>query len=108
MVVQAVAPPRKEKSKNVPGKCGLGNTNEDVFFSPFLQQNETVNWINQQKTPGQIIPYASGFYYDGCVIEQDGATPHTSRQTRKLLSENQIQVLQSPANSPDLWSIESL
>ena len=41
-------------------------------------------------------------------MEQDGATPHTSRQNREFLSGNQVQVLQSPANFPHLWSIENV
>ena len=81
---------------------------EEGFFLHICNNDETVNSIKYQEAFAQFISYANGLYFDGWVMEQDGATPHTSRQNREFLSGNQVQVLQSPANFPHLWSIENV
>ena len=46
--------------------------------------------------------------YDGFLLQQDNATPHTSRQTTKCLNDKGINILKSPASSTDLSPIENL
>ena len=53
-----------------------------------------------------FIPYANQLYPLGWVFEQDGATPHTSSWTQEFLSDKNVHVLQSPPNSPDLWTMK--
>ena len=47
-------------------------------------------------------------YPQGFTLQQDGATPHTSKSTQKFLEEGGYEVLDWPPNSPDLSPIENL
>ena len=78
------------------------------FFLHIYNNNETVNAEKYRKTLSDFIPYANQLYPLGWFVEQDGATPHTSSRTQEFLSDNNVQVLQSPPNSPDLWTIENV
>ena len=66
--------------------------------------------VNDQETLAQLILYSNGLYFNSWVMEHDdrACTPHTWRQTREILSENQVQVLQSPDNSLDQSSMENV
>lgn len=44
----------------------------------------------------------------GFILQQDGATPHTSKSTKEWLSANKWNVSDWPANSPDLNPIENI
>ena len=57
---------------------------------------------------GDFIPYATALFPDGWILEQDGATPHTSRQTKNFFAENSVQFLQWPPNSPDINPVENV
>ena len=44
----------------------------------------------------------------GCMLQHDNATSHTSHVTRTFLQQNNVQVLDWPAKSPDLNPIEHI
>ena len=85
-----------------------GALSKKGFFMHIYQNNANVNSDLYQDTLAYFIPYANKLYPDGWILEQDGATPHTAASTRDYLSGHGIQLLQSPPNSPDLWTIENL
>lgn len=85
-----------------------GALSKKGFFMHIYQNNANVNSELYQDTLAYFIPYANKLYPDGWILEQDGATPHTAASTRDYLSGHGIQLLQSPPNSPDLWTIENL
>ena len=74
-------------------------------FVLHIYNNETVSAEKYRETLSDFIPCANQLYPQGWTMEQDGATPHTSIRTQ-FLSDNKVKVLQSPPNSPDLWTIE--
>ena len=47
-------------------------------------------------------------YPDGFIFQQDGATAHTAKSTKKFLADEGIEVIDWPPNSPDLSPIENL
>ena len=56
----------------------------------------------------EFMPYANALFANGWILEQDGATPHTSRETSDFFAENQVQILQWPPNSPDINPVENV
>ena len=47
-------------------------------------------------------------YHEGFILQQDNATPHTSKSTKNFLELHGIKALKWPPNSPDLNPIENL
>ena len=67
--------------------------------------------LNSQKycnIVSEFMPYANAFYPDGWILEQDGATPHTSKESKNFLRGNNVQILQWPPNSPDINPVENV
>ena len=53
-----------------------------------------------------VVPYIQG--HNVAVFQQDNARPHTARHTQDVLRQNNIDVLDWPARSPDISPIEHL
>jgi transposase len=57
----------------------------------------------------KVIPELEKTYPDGTgILQQDLAPCHTSKMVKKFMTEQQIQVLDWPGNSPDVNPIENL
>ena len=55
-----------------------------------------------------LFESARELYPEGFILQQDNATPHTSKSTKDFLELHGIKVLKWPPNSPDLNPIENL
>lgn len=69
--------------------------------------------INAQKYQGilerNLLPSTMELYEHGnFIFQQDGASCHTAKSTKKWFGDNQISVLSWPSSSPDLNVIETL
>ncbi len=78
------------------------------FYLKIVDGNGNIDSRKYCGLIGEFIPYASALFIDGWIMEQDGATPHTSRFTQSFLADNFVQLLQWPPNSPDLTPIENV
>ena len=67
-----------------------GALSKKGFFLHIYNNNETVNAEKYRETLSDFIPYANQLYPLGWVLEQDGATPHTSSRTQEFLSDNNV------------------
>jgi len=78
------------------GKTNLsvveGNVNSEVY----------------QDIINENLPTMETLYPDGFKLQQDNATPHTSRTTKAWMREKGIIILKWPPCSPDLSPIENL
>lgn len=54
-----------------------------------------------------LINQMNVLYPDGFIFQQDNASPHTSFESAVFFAENNIDVMNWPANSPDLNPIEN-
>lgn len=64
--------------------------------------------VYQGVIAGNLIPCMSDLYPDGYILQQDNAPVHTSKSTKKFFQNHGIEVLDWPAQSPDLNPIENL
>ena len=55
-----------------------------------------------------LIPNLNAIFPQGGFFQQDNAPIHTSKQTRAFLLQNNIQVMDWPALSPDMNPIENV
>jgi hypothetical protein len=67
----------------------------------------SVNSKVYQDIINENLPMMETFYPDGFRLQQDNATPHTSRTTKAWMKEKGIIILKWPS-SPDLSPIENL
>jgi hypothetical protein len=56
----------------------------------------------------QLLPAAQSLYGRDWRLQQDNDPKHTSRVAKQFLSENKVDVVDSPSNSPDLNPIENI
>ena len=70
-------------------------------------ERSTIVGAKYCETIGDFIPYATPSFPDGWILEQDGTTPHTSRQTKDFFAKNSVHFRQRPPNSPDNNPVEN-
>ena len=56
----------------------------------------------------EFLTFGDCLYPDGWILEQDGAKPHTARNTENFFKVTSLQILRSPPNSPDLNPFENV
>ena len=54
----------------------------------------------------QMLPWATGVFGRNFVYVQDNATPHAARDTAACLDQQDVEVMDRPARSPDMTSFE--
>ena len=76
-----------------------------ALLSMYFRANVTANVdVNQVLCPIVIPTFQNNL--DLAIFQQDNATPHTARITRDFLAQQQFQVMEWPANSPDMNHFE--
>ena len=85
--------------------CVFANGMEKMcFIQNTVNAAGYINILQENLIPS--IPNITTF--DEYTFQQDGALAHTAKATKKLLSDNNINVLDWPSSSPDLNPIESV
>ena len=99
--------PRKGFPKFSPKIMVWGAISSKGFYMKIIERG-TIDSSKYCEIVGDFIPYATALFPDGWILEQDGATPHTSRKTKDFFAENSVQFLQWPPNSPDINPVENV
>lgn len=63
----------------------------------------------QEILANTLLPTIADLYPDGnCIYQQDGASCHTAKSTKKWFGDHDVNVLSWPSSSPDLNVIETV
>lgn len=100
--------PVKKQPKFCPKIMVWGALSYRGFYLKIIDGPGTINSQKYCHIIDEFIPYADCLYQDSWILEQDGATPHTSNFTKDFFNFNNVQLLQWPPNSPDLTPIENV
>ncbi len=100
--------PRKLVPKMSPKLMIWGALSKKGFYLHIFENNETINSEKYIDVLRWFLPFANDLYPQGWVLQQDGATPHTSRRAKEWVTNENVQILQWPSNSPDLSPIENV
>ncbi len=76
------------------------------FYLKISNGKTTIDSQKYNQILAEFAPCADALYEEGWILQQDGATPHTSAKTKKWFYENNIQFLQWPPSSADLSPVE--
>ena len=98
--------PQKAAPKFSPKVMVWGALSFNGFYLKIFEDG-TINNRKYCEIVAEFMPHADALYPNGWVLEQDGATPPTSKETKEFLAENNIQILQWPPNSPDINPVEN-
>ena len=55
-----------------------------------------------------LLPFIDGVYGRDCIFQQDNASIHSAQTTKRFFQEQDVQVMEWPAKSPDLNPIENM
>ena len=61
-----------------------------------------------QTLENDLVPFATKFYGQNYIFQQDNASIHTAKRTKTWFNEQKIEVMDWPAVSPDLNPIENI
>jgi hypothetical protein len=78
------------------------------FYMTIIDGPGTINSQKYCQIIEEFLTYADCLYPTGWILQQDGATPHTSRATKAFFEEKNVQIMQWPPNSPDLSPIDNV
>ena len=60
------------------------------FYLKILDGKATIDSQKYCQIVAEFVPYADALYEEGWILQQDGATPHTSAKTKNWLSEKKF------------------
>ena len=55
------------------------------FYLKILDGKATIDSQKYCQIVAEFVPYADALYEEGWILQQDGATPHTSAKIKKLV-----------------------
>ena len=84
-----------------------GAISKKSFYMKIIERG-TIDSAKYCQIVGAFIPYATAFFPGGWILEQNGVTPHTSRQTKDFFAQNSVPFLQWPPNYPDNNPVENV
>ena len=83
------------------GAIHEGVRSELVMVDEAMNQHRYIQILRNQ-----TLPWATGVFGHNFVYVQDNAPPHTARYTAAFLDQQDVEVMDWPARSPDMNPIE--